>query len=69
MIKKRKLPLSEQEEQIKLIRWQSGVDKEFVQKIERITAEKLLQTLHRQDLLKLELRDMKDYLNEYFKGS
>lgn len=43
------------------------IEEEFITNIERKTAEKLMQTLYRQELLKLELRDIKTYLDEYFR--
>ena len=51
----------------KLNYMQKEVQSEYIEKIERVTAEKLLQTLYRQGLLKLELRDVKRYLEEYFR--
>ncbi len=43
------------------------IEEEFITNIERNTAEKLMQTLYRKGLLKLELRDIKTYLDEYFR--
>lgn len=53
----------------KLEHLQADTSQHFLKKVKRTTAEELMQTLYRQGLLKLELRDLKPYLDDYFKGN
>lgn len=62
---RKKIPKNEATEKL-LNSIKADTNKGYKNLIARTTAEKLLQTLYRQGLLKLELRDLKSYLDNYF---